>query len=154
MSSILDALERAAQERSDLRPPPAADSATEVSAPTRRGLWFILGAALVLAALIGYKLLPQPQPDGPISRPPATNSAPVADQAVSAPGVLPVSEPVPTQVADVAPAPDLQSRLRDTGQPSRQSLLANARVTQAAEPVKIEEPESVKADEPVIKSQA
>ncbi len=149
MSSILDALDRAAKERSDLVAPPAADRAIVTSIPRRRGVWFMLGVALVLATLIGYGLLPKPQTKDPLSPPPARVNASVADETPSAPGVPHRSGPVPS----VTEVPDLQSRLRDTGPPSRRSLLTNARVSPATEPLRIKDPEPVQASQDVVEAQ-
>ncbi len=143
MSSILDALERASQERSDLLPPQATDAGNLPSRQARRGVWFMLGVALVLVMLIGYGLLPKPNPV-PDAEAPVQNAAPVPGEAAFIPDV---SQPVSAQ----AP-PTLQSRLHATAQPSHQSLLDKARVTTAATSVRVEEPAS--ATEPEIETRS
>ncbi|MET0067452.1 MAG: general secretion pathway protein GspB [Candidatus Thiodiazotropha sp.] len=127
MSSILDALERASRERSDLLPPQAPGNPEVAPLLERhRGLWFLLGVLLVLAALLVYGLMSEPARQDPVTQP----EAPLADspaESPSEPDAVAVPSPVPVSV------PDLQSRLRDAGAPSEQSLLANAQ-TRAAPP--------------------
>jgi general secretion pathway protein B len=139
MSSILDALERASQKRSDLLPPKATDAGTVPAIRTRRGLWFMLGVSLVLAVLIGYGLLPKPKPvRDEVAL--VQKATPAAGEVASIQDVSPQPEPAPDQPPPRIVVPDLQSRLRDTGQPSRQSLIDKARVTAAASPVRVEDP--------------
>jgi general secretion pathway protein B len=150
MSSILDALERASQKRSDLLPPKAADAGTVPAIRTRRGLWFMLGVSLVLAVLIGYGLLPKPKPVRDEVAP-VQKTTPAAGGVASLQDVSLQSEPAQDPLPGIR-VPDLQSSLRDTGQPSRQSLIDKARVTAAATPVRVEDP--AVATEPEIDSRA
>jgi general secretion pathway protein B len=151
MSSILDALERASQKRSDLLPPKAADAGAVPAVGIRRGLWFMLGVSLVLAMLIGYGLLPKPKPVRDEVAP-VRKTIPAAGDVASIQAI----SLQPESAQDLPPprivVPDLQSRLRDTGQPSRQSLIDKARVTAAATPVRVEDP--AVATEPEIDSRA
>jgi general secretion pathway protein B len=150
MSSILDALERASQKRSDLLPPKATDAGTRPAIRTRRGLWFMLGVSLVLAVLIGYGLLPKPKPVRDEVAP-VQKTTPAAGDVASLQDVSLQSEPAQDPLPGIR-VPDLQSSLRDTGQPSRQSLIDKARVTAAATPVRVEDP--AVATEPEIDSRA
>jgi general secretion pathway protein B len=150
MSSILDALERASQKRSDLLPPKAADAGTVPAIRTRRGLWFMLGVSLVLAVLIGYRLLPKPKPVR-AEVAPVQKTTPATGDVASLQDVSLQPEPAQDPLPGIR-VPDLQSSLRDTGQPSRQLLIDKARVTAAATPVRVEDPAAV--TEPAIESRS
>ncbi|MEW8379913.1 MAG: general secretion pathway protein GspB [Candidatus Thiodiazotropha taylori] len=130
MSSILDALERASQNRSSSEQELIPKGYEE--GPRSRGwlIWIAVLVVLLICGVLGF-LFYQSQSQTVISEPRQSEPLPAAESVsqvaaeMAAPAVVKPEKPK---------QPDLESQLLNSGMPSERSLMSEAKLTRPAEP--------------------